>query len=75
MLAFLGWNPGDQKELLSMEELCENFTLRELGKSGANLILTKQDGLISNIKSKSSKELAKLQIILKANEIEAEMLL
>ena len=35
MLAFLGWNPGTQQELFSLEELVEAFTLERVGKAGA----------------------------------------
>lgn len=35
MLAFLGWNPGTQQELFSMEELIQAFTLDRVGKAGA----------------------------------------
>jgi glutamyl-tRNA synthetase len=35
MLAFLGWNPGNEKELYTMDELIEDFTLERVGKSGA----------------------------------------
>ncbi|NLN26558.1 MAG: glutamate--tRNA ligase [Bacteroidetes bacterium] len=35
MLAFLGWNPGTEQELFSLEELIENFDLRKVNKSGA----------------------------------------
>lgn len=35
MLAFLGWNPGTEKELYSMDELIESFTLERVGKSGS----------------------------------------
>ncbi len=35
MLAFLGWNPGTEQELFSLEELTENFSLERVGKSGA----------------------------------------
>ena len=35
MLAFLGWNPGTEKELYSMDELIQDFTLERVGKSGA----------------------------------------
>ena len=34
-LAFLGWNPGTEQELFSMEELINQFTLERVGKSGA----------------------------------------
>ncbi len=35
MLALLGWNPGDNKEIMSLEEMVELFTLDRVGKSGA----------------------------------------
>jgi len=35
MLAFLGWNPGTQQEIFSLEELAEAFTLERVGKAGA----------------------------------------
>jgi glutamyl-tRNA synthetase len=35
MLAFLGWNPGTEKEIYSMEELIEAFSLERVGKSGS----------------------------------------
>jgi glutamyl-tRNA synthetase len=35
MLALLGWNPGTEKEIFSMEELAETFTLERVGRSGS----------------------------------------
>lgn len=35
MLALLGWNPGTEQEIFSMEELIEAFGLDRVGKSGA----------------------------------------
>ncbi len=35
MLALLGWNPGTEQEIFSLEELCEAFTLERVSKSGA----------------------------------------
>lgn len=35
MLALLGWNPGTDKELFSMDELIEEFSIDRVGKSGA----------------------------------------
>ena len=74
MLAFLGWNPGDHKELLSMEELCENFTLERVGKSGAKFDFDKTRWFNQQyLRLKSKEDLAKeLQQILKANFISAE---
>lgn len=35
MLAFLGWNPGDEREIMSMDEMTEAFSLDRVSKSGA----------------------------------------
>lgn len=35
MLAFLGWNPGTEQEIFSLDELSEIFTLDRVGKSGS----------------------------------------
>lgn len=35
MLAFLGWNPGTEQEIFSLDELVENFDLSKVQKSGA----------------------------------------
>jgi glutamyl-tRNA synthetase len=34
-LAFLGWNPGTEQEIFSLEELVEAFDLQKIGKAGA----------------------------------------
>jgi len=34
-LAFLGWNPGTEQEIFSMQELIEAFSIERIGKSGA----------------------------------------
>ena len=34
-LAFLGWNPGTEQELFSLEELSEAFSIENIGKAGA----------------------------------------
>jgi glutamyl-tRNA synthetase len=35
MLALLGWNPGTEQEIFSMDELIQSFTIERVGKSGA----------------------------------------
>jgi glutamyl-tRNA synthetase len=35
MLALLGWNPGTEQEIFSMEELINSFSLDRVGKSGS----------------------------------------
>lgn len=41
--AFLGWNPGDERELFTMQELEEEFSLEKVGKSAAVFNLEKLD--------------------------------
>lgn len=35
MLALLGWNPGTEQELFSLDELVREFQLKKVGKSGS----------------------------------------
>ncbi len=35
LLALLGWNPGTEKEIYSMNELINDFSLEKVGKSGS----------------------------------------
>lgn len=35
MLAFLGWNPGTEQEIFSLDELVESFSLERVNKAGA----------------------------------------
>ncbi|MCC7298692.1 MAG: glutamate--tRNA ligase [Bacteroidia bacterium] len=41
MLALLGWHPSDNRELFTMEELIEAFSLEKVSKSGAKFDLNK----------------------------------
>ena len=34
-ISLLGWNPGDNREIFSLEELKNEFSLERVGKSGA----------------------------------------
>lgn len=34
-IAFLGWNPGDTREIFSLEELVKEFSVERVGKAGA----------------------------------------
>ncbi len=40
-IAFLGWNPGDERELFTLEELIKEFSLERVGKAGAIFNLQK----------------------------------
>lgn len=57
-IAFLGWNPGDERELFSLEELVQEFTLERVGKSGAVFNIEKLDWLnFQHLKRKSNEQL------------------
>jgi glutamyl-tRNA synthetase len=40
-VALLGWNPGDEREIFTLEDLVREFTLERVGKSGAVFNLEK----------------------------------
>lgn len=40
-LAFLGWNPGDEREVFSLEELSQEFSLERVGSSGVKFSMDK----------------------------------
>ena len=44
-VALLGWNPGDERELFTLEELIREFSLERVGKSGAVFNIEKLDWL------------------------------
>jgi glutamyl-tRNA synthetase len=40
-LAFLGWNPGTEQEIFSMNELIQAFSIERIGRSGAKFDIQK----------------------------------
>ncbi|MCL4116269.1 UNVERIFIED_CONTAM: hypothetical protein GTU68_057073 [Idotea baltica] len=40
-LAFLGWNPGTEQEMFSLDQLCESFKISQINKSGAQFNIDK----------------------------------
>jgi glutamyl-tRNA synthetase len=61
MLALLGWKPGTEQEILSMEELIAQFSLDRVSKSGARFDPEKAKWFNAQyLKSKSDKELSSL---------------
>ena len=61
MLAFLGWNPGTNDEIFSLEELVKSFTLERVGKSGARFDPDKTKWFNQTyLRNKSDEELAEL---------------
>lgn len=60
-MAFLGWNPGTEKEIYSMDSLIKDFSLDRSQKAGAIFNIQRLDYLNGYyIRQKSAKELAEL---------------
>lgn len=58
-LAFLGWNPGTEQELFSMQELIDAFTIERIGKAGTRFDIQKAQWFNQQyLKAKSNEELA-----------------
>jgi len=61
MLALLGWNPGTEQEIFTMDELIESFSLERVGKSGSKFSPEKAKWFNHQyIQMKSDEELAAL---------------
>jgi len=59
-LALLGWNPGSEREIFSVSELIEAFSVERISKSGAKFDIEKARWFNQQyIKEKSGDELAK----------------
>ena len=73
MLAFLGWNPGDEREILSLDELVSAFSLERVIKSGARFNPEKAKWYNKEyLRMKSDEELAALYLpVLSAHGINA----
>ena len=72
MLSLLGWNPGTEQEILSMQELIDDFSLDRVSKAGARFQPDKAKWFNAQyMHSLTAEEFAPLmQPILKANGIE-----
>ncbi len=63
MLAFLGWNPGDDTELYTLEELVPVFSLERVIKSGARFNADKAKWYNKEyLRMKSTEELVQLYV-------------
>ena len=73
MLAMLGWNPGDDRELFTLEELVQAFSMEKVQKAGAKFNPEKAKWFNKEyLRKKSDEELTDLFIpILKEKGIEA----
>lgn len=58
-LAFLGWNPGVEREIFTLEELVDAFSIERIGKSGTKFDIEKAKWYNEQyLRSKSNEELA-----------------
>jgi glutamyl-tRNA synthetase len=58
-LAFLGWNPGTEQEIFSMEELIQAFSLERINKAGARFDIQKAQWYNQQyLRSKSDSEMS-----------------
>ncbi len=75
LLALLGWNPGNNQEILSKEEMIQLFSLEKVHKAGAKFDPEKTKWFNQQyLRKKDKYELAKLlEPILKENNISAEL--
>ena len=73
MLSLLGWNPGTEQELFSIEELITTFDLSRVSKSGAKFSLDKTNWFNQQyLQKKTDAELALLfSVILKNKKIKS----
>ncbi|CAL2103773.1 Glutamate--tRNA ligase [Tenacibaculum sp. 190130A14a] len=68
MLSLLGWNPGTEQELFSLEELIQSFDLQRVSKSGAKFSPEKTQWFNQQyLQKKSDKELADLYLAILAD--------
>ncbi|MFA8301130.1 MAG: glutamate--tRNA ligase [Hyphomicrobiales bacterium] len=75
MLAFLGWNPGTEQEIFSMEELIDTFSLERVGKSGSRFDPDKAKWFNHQyMQKKAVEEIAvEFDLVLKAKGIEISL--
>jgi glutamyl-tRNA synthetase len=58
-LAFLGWNPGTEQEIFSMDELINTFSIERIGKAGARFDIQKAQWFNQQyLKAKTNEELS-----------------
>ena len=74
MLVMLGWNPGTEQEIFSLEELEQEFSLERVSKSGAKFSPEKTNWFNQQyLQQKPTKEVAALfSEILKEKDVSAE---
>ncbi|GHT41350.1 glutamate--tRNA ligase [Bacteroidia bacterium] len=69
-LALLGWNPGDDREILSVKEMISLFSLEKCSKSGAKFDYKKGEWFNHQyIQLKSNEEIAKMFLPVLENHV------
>lgn len=69
-VALLGWNPGDERELFSLDELVREFSIERVGKSGAVFNLEKL--IWMNAEHLRKKSDAEMLVLLKKELMQSE---
>ena len=60
-IALLGWNPGDEREIFSLEELIREFSVERVGKSGAVFNIDKLNSVNKHyLRERADRDLAAL---------------
>ncbi|MDR1780818.1 MAG: glutamate--tRNA ligase [Tannerella sp.] len=74
-LALLGWNPGDNREMLTVDELIESFDLSHCSKSGAKFDYEKGRWFNHQyIQKRDNEDIARMFVpVLKSHGIEAPL--
>jgi len=72
ILAFLGWNPGTEKEVYTMDELINDFSLKRVQKAGAKFNIDKAKWFNNqHLRNMSNEDIAKeLKPIFTENDID-----
>ncbi len=62
-LAFLGWNPGTEQELFTLDQLCSAFEIERIGKAGAKFDIQKANWFNQQyLRAKTDEELGQILI-------------
>ena len=75
LLSLLGWNPGTEKELFTIDELIQEFSLEKVGKSGSRFDPDKAKWFNHQwLQQKSDREIAELFMpVLKEKGVEGDI--
>jgi glutamyl-tRNA synthetase len=68
-LAFLGWNPGDEQEIFSIDELIKEFDIQKVSKGGAVFNIEKLDWFNKEYLQKMPAEKIEAEILEKIKTI------